>query len=197
MCGRFVCVAAWRLRPEPRLQGGSPNPRAAIAEYDSSHLSVPPFVLTTGKSVLISPDQLGIGFDIRATIKTATHVNYPAAKLLAIGIFLSPNIASADQLCGRQFDSFSQLYADVRSEADHGWRIVERATHVIMAGGQMIWAFARESQPAFPAVACLQVVQVEDSLEAIVQTRCEGAKDACDALVAKANTRDWSNLFGN
>lgn len=66
-----------------------------------------------------------------------------------------------------------------------------------MAGDQMIWAFARESQPAFPAVACLQVVQVDESLGAIVQTRCEGAKDACDAVVAKAKTQDWSNLFGN
>lgn len=112
-------------------------------------------------------------------------------------IFLAPNIASADQLCGRQFDSLSQLYADVRSEADHGWRVIERSTHIIMAGDQMIWAFARESQPAFPAVACLKVIQVDESLGAIVQTRCEGAKDACDAVIAKANTQDWSNLFGN
>lgn len=112
-------------------------------------------------------------------------------------IFLAPNIASADQLCGRQFDSLSQLYADVRSEADHGWRVIERSTHIIMAGDQMIWAFARESQPAFPAVACLKVIQVDESFGAIVQTRCEGAKDACDAVIAKANTQDWSNLFGN
>jgi hypothetical protein len=66
-----------------------------------------------------------------------------------------------------------------------------------MAGDQMIWAFARESQPAFPAVACLKVIQGDESLSAIVQTRCEGAKDACDAVTAKANTKDWSNLFGN
>jgi hypothetical protein len=60
----------------------------------------------------------------------------------------------------------------------------------------MIWAFARDSQPAFPAVACLQIVQADDSIEAIVQTRCEGVKDACDAVVAKAKGQDWSNLFG-
>jgi hypothetical protein len=30
-----------------------------------------------------------------------------------------------------------------------------------------------------------------------VQTRCEGAKEACDAVVAKANGKDWSNLFGD
>jgi hypothetical protein len=60
----------------------------------------------------------------------------------------------------------------------------------------MIWAFAQDSQPAFPAVACLQVVQHDDSFEAIVQTRCEGARDACDAVAAKANGKDWSNLFG-
>ncbi len=127
-----------------------------------------------------------------------TQMRYLPAELLAVGIiFLAPIDASADQLCGRQFDSLSQLYADVRSEADHGWRVVERPSHIIMAGDQMIWAFARESQPAFPAVACLKVVQVDESLSAIVQTRCEGAKDACDAVDAKAKTQDWSNLFGN
>jgi len=125
-------------------------------------------------------------------------VRYIPAQFLAFGIIsLAPNIASADQLCGRQFDSLSQLYADVRSAADHGWRVVERPSHIIMAGDQMIWAFARESQPAFPAVACLKVIQVDESLGAIVQTRCEGAKDACDAVDAKAKTKDWSNLFGN
>jgi len=125
-------------------------------------------------------------------------MRYLPTQLLAIGIIsLVPNIAGADQLCGRQFDSLSQLYADVRSEADHGWRVVERTTHIIMAGDQMIWAFARESQPAFPAVACLKVIQVDESLGAMVQIRCEGAKDACDAVAAKAKTQDWSNLFGN
>jgi len=118
-------------------------------------------------------------------------------QLLAIGILLAPDTVRADQLCGRQFESLSQLYADVRSEADGAWRVIERPTHVIFAGGQRIWAFARESQPAFPAVACLLIVQVDDSFEAIVQTRCEGAKDACDAVAAKANGKDWSNLFGN
>ena len=118
-------------------------------------------------------------------------------QLLAIGILLAPDTVRADQLCGRQFESLSQLYADVRSEADGAWRVIERPTHVIFAGGQRIWAFARESQPAFPAVACLRIVQVDDSFEAIVQTRCEGAKDACDAVAAKAKGKDWSNLFGN
>src|SRR5215467_15281511 len=102
--------------------------------------------------------------------------------LLAIGVLFAPDTASADQLCGRQFDSLSQLYADVRSAADASWRIIERPSHVIFAGGQMIWAFARESQPAFPAVACLQIIQTDDSIEAVVQTRCEGARDACDAV---------------
>jgi hypothetical protein len=153
--------------------------------------------LTSYFSVLIFPVQLGIGSDIRATSEMATTVPYPAAPLLALGILLAPVTASADQLCGRQFDSLSQLYADLRSEADHGWRVIERSTHVILAGNQMIWAFARDSQPAFPAAACLQIVQVDDSMGAIVQTRCEGAKDACDAVAAKANTKDWSNLFGN
>ncbi len=124
-------------------------------------------------------------------------MRYPAAPLLALGILLAPTAASADQLCGRQFDSLSQLYADLRKEADDGWRVIERSTHVILAGNQMIWAFARESQPAFPAVACLHVVPVDDSFEAIIQTRCGGTKDACDAVAAKANTKDWSNLFGN
>jgi hypothetical protein len=123
-------------------------------------------------------------------------VRYVVTKVLVIGLLLAPEAASADQVCGRQFDSLSQLYADVRREADSGWRIIERSTHVIMAGGQMIWAFARDSQPAFPAVACLQVVQVDDSLQATVQTRCQGAKEACQAVVAKAKTKDWSNLFG-
>jgi hypothetical protein len=117
-------------------------------------------------------------------------------QLLVIGILFTFDAASADQLCGRQFDSLSQLFSELRTEANNGWRVIERSTHVIFAGGQMIWAFARESQPAFPAVACLQIVPGDDSIEAIVQTRCEGAKDACDAVVAKANGKDWSNLFG-
>ena len=117
-------------------------------------------------------------------------------QLLAVGILLAPDTASADQLCGRQFDSLSQLYADLRSEANGAWRVIERSTHVTFAGGQIIWTFATDSQPAFPAVACLQIVQVDDSIEAIVQTRCEGAREACDAVAAKAKTKDWSNLFG-
>src|SRR5579863_7992008 len=109
-------------------------------------------------------------------------MRYLAGQLLIAGTFFAPNAATADQLCGRQFDSFSQLYTEIRMEADRGWRIVERPSHIIMAGNQMIWAFARESQPAYPAVACLQIIPAEDSLNAIVQTRCEGAKDACDAV---------------
>jgi hypothetical protein len=124
-------------------------------------------------------------------------VRYLAVQLLTVGSIFAPNGASADQLCGRNFDSLSQLYADVRREADRGWRVIERSTHIIMAGNEMIWAFARESQPAFPAVACLQVIRVDESLSAMVQTRCEGSKDACDVVAARAKTQDWSNLFGN
>jgi hypothetical protein len=117
-------------------------------------------------------------------------------QLLAGGILLAPETASADQLCGRQFDSLSQLYLDIRNEANRGWRIIERSTHVILAGDQMIWAFARDSQPAYPAVACLHIVPAGDSLNAIVQIHCEGRKEACDAVAAKAKGQDWSNLFG-
>jgi len=126
----------------------------------------------------------------------AKELRIRTAQFMVFGILLAPNVAVADQLCGRQFDSLSQLYTELRSEAELGWRIIERPTHVILEGSQMIWAFARDTQPAFPAVACLHVVQVDDSLEAIVQTRCEGARDACDTVVARANTKDWSNLFG-
>jgi hypothetical protein len=117
-------------------------------------------------------------------------------QLLAIGVLLAPSTASADQLCGRQFDSLSQLYADLSSEANRGWQVIERSTHVTFVGGQMIWTFARDSQPAFPAAACLQIVEVDNRIETIVQTRCEGARDACDAVAAKANGKDWSDLFG-
>jgi len=117
--------------------------------------------------------------------------------LLAIEILLASYTASADQLCGRQFDSLSQLYAGLRGEAEanRGWQVLERSTHVTFVGNQMVWTFARESQPAFPAAACLQIVPGDDSIQAIVQTRCEGAKDACNAAVAKANGKDWSSLF--
>jgi hypothetical protein len=118
-------------------------------------------------------------------------------QLLAIGILLAPNTASADQLCGRQFDSLSQLFADLRSaaEANRAWQVIERSTHVTFVGGQMIWTFARDSQPAFPAAACLQIVEVDNEIKPIVQIRCEGARDACDAVAAKANGKDWSDLF--
>jgi hypothetical protein len=116
-------------------------------------------------------------------------------QLLAVGIFLALDSASADELCGRQFDSLSQLYADLRNEANRGWRVIERSTHIILAGDQMIWAFAQDSQPAFPAVACLRIVPAGDSLNAIVQVRCLGKKAACDAVAAKAKGQDWSNLF--
>jgi len=121
------------------------------------------------------------------------------SQLLAIGILLAPGTARADELCGRQFDSLSQLYAGLHGEAEanRGWQVLERSTHVTFVGDQKVWTFARDSQRAFPAVACLQIVPAADSIQAIVQTRCEGAKDACDAVAAKANTKDWSNLFGN
>jgi len=116
-------------------------------------------------------------------------------QLLAMGILLVPNTASADQLCGRQFDSLTQLYADLRDEPNGTWQVIERATHVTFVGSGMIWTFARDSQPAFPAAACLQVVGVGDEIEAIVQTRCEGARGACDAVAARAKRKDWSILF--
>ena len=124
-------------------------------------------------------------------------------QLLTVGLLFAPDTASADQLCGRQFDSLSQLYTELRSEANGGgeansaWRVLERATHVTFVHGQMVWTFARESQPSFPPAACLQIVPVEDGIKAIVETRCQGAKDACDAVAAKANGKDWSNLFGD
>ncbi len=119
------------------------------------------------------------------------------SQLLAIGILLAPGSARADELCGRQFDSLSQLYAGLHGEAEanRGWQVLERSTHVTFVGDQKVWTFARDSQRAFPAVACLQIVPAADSIQAIVQTRCEGAKDACDAVVAKAKGKDWSNLF--
>ena len=125
------------------------------------------------------------------------------SQLGTIGFLFASNAASADALCGRQFDSLSQLYTELRSEANGGgeansaWRVLERATHVTFVHGQMVWTFARESQPSFPAAACLQIVPVEDGIKAIVETRCQGAKDACDAVAAKANGKDWSNLFGD
>jgi hypothetical protein len=117
--------------------------------------------------------------------------------LLAAGLLLAPDAASADEICGRQFDSLSQLQAEIRSAVTPAWRVIERSTHVTFAGGQMIWAFARESQPAYPAVACLRIVPVDDHLEPIVQTRCEGQQAACDLMVAKSKGKDWSNLFGD
>jgi hypothetical protein len=118
--------------------------------------------------------------------------------LVAVGILFAPPRASADELCGRQFDSLSQLYTELRGDADRGsWRVIERPTHVMIVGNQMVWGFAKDSQPAFPAAACLHFVPTEDSLQALVETRCEGAKDACDAVVAKSKTKDWRNLFGD
>ena len=118
-------------------------------------------------------------------------------QLLAMAILLAPNTARADQLCGRQFDTLTQLYADLRNEPNGAWQVIERSTHVTFVGGRMIWTFARDSQPAFPAAACLHVVGVGDEIEAIVQTRCEGARDACDAVAARAKGKDWSILFDN
>jgi hypothetical protein len=62
-------------------------------------------------------------------------------------------------------------------------------------GDRTIFTFARDSQPSFPAAACLKAVAVGDEIEAIVQTRCEGARDACDAVAARAKGKDWSILF--
>jgi hypothetical protein len=118
-------------------------------------------------------------------------------QLLAMGIVLAPNTATADQLCGRQFDTLTQLYADLRNEPNGTWQVIERTTHVTFVGGRMIWTFARDSQPAFPAAACLHAVAVGDEIETIIQTRCQGAKDACDAVAARAKGKDWSILFDN
>ena len=118
-------------------------------------------------------------------------------QFLTVAILLAPNAARADQLCGRQFDTLTQLYADLRNEPNGTWQVIERSTHVTFVGGRMIWTFARDSQPAFPAAACLQVVGVGDEIEAIIQTRCEGARDACDAVAARAKGKDWSILFDN
>ena len=118
-------------------------------------------------------------------------------QLLAIGILLAPDIASTHELCGRQFDSLSQLYADLRGETNPAWQVIERSTHVTFVGGQKIWTFARDSQPAFPAAACLQIVEVDNEIKPVVQIRCEGARDACDAVAARAKGKDWSILFDN
>src|SRR5258708_38166009 len=95
---------------------------------------------------------------IRATGKAATQLQYRAAQLLAIGVLFAPDIASADQLCGRQFVSLSQLYGDLRGEADRGWRVIERSTHVILAGVPNVLAVSSGPQSAIPALARLLLV---------------------------------------
>src|SRR5262249_2794974 len=140
---------------------------------------------------------------LQMPLKTRRLQTYaiPLLQIAAVGIVLVPKAASADQLCGRQFDSLSQLYADLHSEANsdanRGWRVIERSTNVTFVADRMVWTFARDSQPAFPAAACLQIVEIDNELRAIVQTKCEGARDACDAVAAKANGKDWSDLFSN
>src|SRR5258708_13337566 len=81
-------------------------------------------------------------------------------QLLATGIFLAPDTARGDELCGRQFDSLSQLYAGLRGEAEasRGWQVLERSTHVTFVGAHKVWTFARDSQRPFPPPPSLHII---------------------------------------
>jgi hypothetical protein len=95
-----------------------------------------------------------------------------------LGYFSRTTVRALMSFVVSKFDSLSQLYADLRNEANRGWRVIERSTHVILA------------------LARLHIVPGGDLLNAIVQIRCLGRKDAGDTVAAKAKGQDWSNLFG-
>jgi hypothetical protein len=129
----------------------------------------------------------------RGQTMTRTHARSTALQLgLVAGIFLLPSMASAEQLCGRPFDTLTQLYTDVSTTRNAGRITLKYATHVVVQESEKIWVFARESYPGWPAALCHQWIQAGGQTDHQIQNRCEGAKAACDAFVTKFSSPDWS-----
>ena len=105
-------------------------------------------------------------------------------RLIAIGAaaFVSAE-ASAQELCGRSFDTFNKLYVDLAKERTHQMRGGGPNDAMFIDGQGTTWLFTRESHPAFPAVACVRRIQKGQQFEIERHVWCRGG--ACDAFIAR------------
>jgi hypothetical protein len=102
---------------------------------------------------------------------------------------LFSDAARADQLCGQSFESLPQLIMELQSRGDG--IITRTPIHVFINNSSALWAFATESQPAYPAAVCLQYVQNGVNL----QIRCTAEKAACNKVQEQVFSHDWRRLF--
>jgi len=66
------------------------------------------------------------------TLRNRYKVRHLLPQLLAMGSCLRLIPRAPISFVVGNSTSLSQLYADVRNEADAGWRVIERPSHVIM-----------------------------------------------------------------
>ena len=109
---------------------------------------------------------------------------------IIVGALVSSE-ASAVELCGRSFAAFDKFYAAVAEETTHQIRGGGPDDAMFIDGQGTIWLFARESHPAYPAVACVRGVQKGQRLETERQFWCRGpGGGACDAFLKAFPTID-------
>ncbi len=74
-----------------------------------------------------------------------THEPSAALQLvLTAGALLLSDVARADQLCGRSFDTLTQLHTDVSTVRHAGRTVMQFATHVVVQESGKMWVFAKE-----------------------------------------------------
>jgi hypothetical protein len=92
---------------------------------------------------------------------------------------------NAEEMCGRTFSSFENLYASFTQERTLSARMDGPRDVMFIDGQGAIWLFAKDSHPAFPAVACVRMVRngQRAAFERLLWCRASDA-GACDVFVA-------------
>jgi hypothetical protein len=95
---------------------------------------------------------------------------------------LASGEAAADELCGRKFVSFDELYRDV-ADARHQIMLDNQKAAMFIDESGTIWRFTKANHPAVPAVACVRGVLKGQRTEFERQFWCR-ALSGCDAFIA-------------
>jgi len=90
--------------------------------------------------------------------------------------------ASADQLCGRSFGSFDQLYAELDGEPTHQLRGSSGGDVTYIDSRGTYWKLTQPTHAVAPAAACFRRVSVAQRIELQCQFWCRALRD-CDTFI--------------
>jgi hypothetical protein len=116
----------------------------------------------------------------------------PLRAILAGMSILAVTSAGADTLCGRSFDSFDRLYADLDAEPGHQIRGGSPNDAMFVDALGVAWRLTKAPHPAMPAVGCIRPVRSGERVGVEVQIWCRSPdRAACQTFFAGWDTAEW------